>query len=96
MKLIWLLSQHQAWLYLVTYLSPSFSLFVFFYPGFLLRQNLTVDTSYFSVIPSQTPERTMLSLSQLRSFCPSGLENGILCLAWARSLFLSGTRDCEG
>lgn len=29
------------------------------------------------------------------SFCPC-LENGILCLPWARSLALSGTKGCEG
>lgn len=29
-------------------------------------------------------------------FCPFGLENGVLCLAWTRSLVFSGTKDCEG
>lgn len=29
-------------------------------------------------------------------FCSSDLEEGILCLPWARSLALSGIKDSEG
>lgn len=50
-------------------LSPSFSVFLSrsVLPAFVRGLNLPIEALYFSVIPRQTLERAVLSLSQLRS-----------------------------